>query len=174
MKKVIKIVVGIFAVIVLLGIVFGGSEDNSGSKPESVKWNTNFENPESIAANMDKCKKMMLKMDSVAGNAKKVSAAEVMKNPSDYFGNVLEIGATVDESADFPPNSGGSKFFVDGIGHAIIATASDGTKIMASKKGVADEKVGQFAVLVGMLAGIQNMPTENGEIKALFIVGAPK
>ena len=176
MKKVIKIVVGVFAVIVLLGIVAGGSDDSSGnkSKTENVKWNTNFEDPMAVVQNLDNCKKIMMKMDSVAANAKKVSPAEVMKNPTDYFGIVLEMGATIDELEDFPPNSGGAKFFEGGVAHAIIATASDGTKIMASKKGVADEKVGQFTVLVGMLAGIQTLPGENGETKLLFITGSPK
>lgn len=46
---------------------------------------------------------------------------------------------------------------------------------MASRKGSIYEKAGQFTVVVGMLAGIQDLPNEkNGNVeKALFIVGDP-
>ena len=140
----------------------------------NVNWKTDFEDPMSIAHNMDLCKKVMLQMDSVAANAQKVSPADVLRYPANYFGKVLEIGATVAEAEDFPPNSGGAKFF-DGVGHVIVAQADDGTIIMASKKGAANEQAGQFKVLVGMLAGIQDLPNEKtGKTeKALFIVGDP-
>lgn len=65
---------------------------------------------------MDLCKKIMLKMDSVAANAQKVSPADVLNNPKNYMGKVFEFGATVTATENFPPNSGGAKFF-DGTGH---------------------------------------------------------
>lgn len=148
--------------------------ESQTQKVENVNWKTDFENPMSVAHNMDLCKKVMLKMDSVAANAQKVSPADVLKNPQNYVGKILEMGGNITETADFPPNSGGAKFF-DGLGHVVVAMADDGTVIMASRKGVADENIRQFTVVVGMLAGIQEIPNEKtGNVtKALFIVGDP-
>ena len=174
-KGLIKLVICLAVCSIVAGN--SGGDNNSekkSSQPKETKtvaedWRTDFDDQMSIIHNMDLCKKSMLKMDSVAENAQKVSPADVMANPKNYMGKVLEMGATVSEAEDFPADSGGAKFF-NGLGHVIIANADDGTIIMASRKGVVDEQKNQFTVVVGMLAGIQDL----GETKALFIVGDPK
>ena len=188
-KGLIKLVI----CLAVCSIVAGNSgvdnnSDKKSSQPKETKtvaedWNKNFDDPQAIPHNMSICHEKMSAMNGIAKNAHKVSPAEVMKNPADYLGVVLDMGATVKDAKDFDKDSGGELFF-DGKAHSIVAIADDGTYILAARKGhvaehneelMTSSKVGEFTIVVGMLAGITTVQSVNGgDIKALFIVGDPK
>lgn len=175
MKKVLKIIFGLIVIVVIGGALSGGDSDskskNSESKPpEEINWNMNLDDENAAVTNTKLCVKAMKQMDDVAANAKPVSASEVVENPAQYVGQVLEFSAVVINAENMPSDSNGAKLF-GGNGYALEAV-SDGVYIMTFRKGTTSNKaIGKEVKIVGMLAGLQTTPDMG---KGLLVIGSPK
>lgn len=141
-------------------------------KEQTVKWRTDFDDPNATVENTKKCIEVMKKMDNVSANSSKVSPQDIINNPEKYMGKVIEFMVTVNEAENFDANTGAGKQF-GSSGHAIVATTKDNMIIMALRKGEVVNKKGDNVVLVGMLAGIMPEGSVN-ENKAMMIICNPK
>lgn len=177
-KKILKIVLVLFAIVVVGAALSGGGSENKSSEsktseskpPEEIKWNMNLEDENAAVANAKLCISAMRQMNDVVANAKPVSAPDVLNNPAQYVGQVLEFSAMVIGVENFPEGSTGTKIF-GGKGHAMEAV-DYGVLIVAYRKGsIGKDAVGKEIKIVGMLAGIQ--PTDDMG-KSLLIIGNPK
>ena len=159
----------------------GKSSDKPATKVETQaqptnsakKWKTDLDSEEAVNKNFRLCIDEMNKMDIVdLARGQRVTPDDVFKNPGQYVGKVIEFPAVVAESEELPTNSPASKS-MGGSSHVVIAQTEDGHLALVTRKGKIDmnSQVGEFTVVVGMLAGITDM--DNNQ-KALVVVGSPK
>ena len=182
----------VFVCVALIAAINGGDSDSSKDKPEQSQkqekkvekkykqdWNMNFDDENAIRDNMKQAVKMMEEMDNVASHAERVSPADVINNPDNYMGRVLEFSATVGMSEDLPSNNNAA-IAMGGNAHLITAETNDGTIVFAVRKGDKDSdngrniKIGDWTIIVGMPAGIRKMPPEVGGATTLVIICDPK
>ena len=139
-----------------------------------VHMNLNFDDSSAVPQNIVFCIEEMKKMDRPAQQAQRVSPAAVLKKPTDYMGKIVEFSMNVSETVNAPDNAPAAKAY-GGKAFVVVGQTDDGTVVMLTRKGDKDGEhngiSGQFTVVVGMVAGLQNNP-ENGQ-KILCIAGLP-
>lgn len=173
-KKIIKVVLVLFAIVVIGGALSGRDSDgdsDSNSSSSNPKWNTDLQNGKAQIENAKTCVRVMRQKDNIDSEAVEVYPGDIVANPTQYLGQVIKFTALIIEAEDLGADTNAGNL-MGGKAHNIIVAFKDNSGddafVKVLKKGDSTSglaAVGANTTVIGMLAGIQG--------KELIIISNP-